>query len=306
LSIIQSCYSPAVQASVPVLSSNENLMKSNAVINQVQSLSSLLGPVIGGILFGLWGLTPIIIIGAASFFISAVMELFIHIPSVKQEKESNVFTLIKNDAQESFAFILHQNPVIFKILLVVCAFNLFISSLMVVGIPTIITINLALSSQLYGISQGFMAAGALLGGLMTGLLSNKLTVDKAHLILAGSALSVVPIALVLILPLPAMVCYVVITLFSMILMALASIFSIMMLSYLQMMTPNELIGKVMSVVIALSVCSQPIGQTMYGFLFSSFSAQPYIVILGAVIITFLITLLSRPLFKDLSLDMDFN
>ena len=49
---ISGTYQPAVQASVPLLVSKDKLMAGNAVINQVNTLSGLLGPVIGGVMAG--------------------------------------------------------------------------------------------------------------------------------------------------------------------------------------------------------------------------------------------------------------
>ncbi len=95
---IQGAYQPAVQASLPLLVSSEHLLQGNAVINLVSSLSGLIGPVLGGILFGFYGLTPILYISTVCFFISAVMEIFIHIPFfMTQIKHSNTllfFSLI--------------------------------------------------------------------------------------------------------------------------------------------------------------------------------------------------------------------
>ncbi|MDR1944733.1 MAG: MFS transporter [Candidatus Peribacteria bacterium] len=59
---IQGAYQPAVQASVPILVEKERIMQGNSVINLINSLASMLGPVIGGILFSIVGLTPILII----------------------------------------------------------------------------------------------------------------------------------------------------------------------------------------------------------------------------------------------------
>ena len=80
LSAIQALYQPAVQASIPVLAAEEHLPAANGVVAQVQALSSLLGPVLGGVLYGWVGLAPIVWVGAACFFGSAVMELFLRIP----------------------------------------------------------------------------------------------------------------------------------------------------------------------------------------------------------------------------------
>ncbi len=77
---ISGAYQPAVQAAIPLLTPPELLMKGNAVINMVSTLSGLLGPVIGGILFGAFGIVPILLISAGCFACSAVMEIFINIP----------------------------------------------------------------------------------------------------------------------------------------------------------------------------------------------------------------------------------
>ena len=52
---ISGTYQPAVQASVPLLVAGDRLVAGNAVINQVNTVSGLLGPVIGGVAFSLWG-----------------------------------------------------------------------------------------------------------------------------------------------------------------------------------------------------------------------------------------------------------
>ena len=49
---IAGAYQPAVQASIPLLAGPEQLTSANAVISMVSTLSALLGPVIGGVLFG--------------------------------------------------------------------------------------------------------------------------------------------------------------------------------------------------------------------------------------------------------------
>ena len=82
---IAGAYQPAVQASIPLLAGPERLTSANAVINMVGTLSSLLGPVIGGVLFGAFGIRPILWVSVGCFFLSAVMELFIRIPHRSEE-----------------------------------------------------------------------------------------------------------------------------------------------------------------------------------------------------------------------------
>ncbi|MFQ9614599.1 MAG: MFS transporter, partial [Clostridium butyricum] len=59
---IQGIYQPTVQASIPFLVPSNDIIQANASINLVASLANLIGPVIGGILFGFWGIIPILYI----------------------------------------------------------------------------------------------------------------------------------------------------------------------------------------------------------------------------------------------------
>lgn len=107
---IQGTYQPAVQASIPVLMSNENLMKGNAAINLVSSLAGLIGPVIAGAVYGFWGLYPILYVSIGCFTFSAIMEIFIRIPFIKQKSEENIFKMGWKDLKESFGYICREQP----------------------------------------------------------------------------------------------------------------------------------------------------------------------------------------------------
>ena len=63
-----------------------------------------------------------------------------------------------------------------------------------------------------------------------------------------------------------------------------SIFSIFAVSLIQQRTPNHLIGKVMAYTSTITLCVQPIGQIIYGFLFDKFSHAIYSVLLPTGII----------------------
>ena len=64
---INGAYQPAVQASIPALLKGEHIMQGNAVINLVSSFTGLIGPVIGGALFGFYGIMPILYVCVICF-----------------------------------------------------------------------------------------------------------------------------------------------------------------------------------------------------------------------------------------------
>lgn len=299
LSMIQAFYEPAVQSSIPVLTSVNNLLKANAIVNQVESLSGFMGPILGGLLYGVWGITPIIIISGFSFFASAVMEIFIKIPFVKQTNGNGIMSIIKSDSKESLEFIGKSNPAITKSILIISAFNLFFTSMIVIGVPTIIKITLLLSNELYGLTQGLMGIGALIGGLLVSVLSSKLKIQNAYLILLGAILAIIPIGVVLLLQLPPMISYVIITIACVACMAIATMLGITMITFIQRETPKHMIGKVMAYAITIITCARPIGQTLYGFLFGALTGQLYLIVFSAVIISLIIALVSKKTFQSL-------
>ena len=156
---ISGTYQPSVQASVPLLVAKEKLMAGNAVINQVNTLSGLLGPVIGGVMFTLWGIYPILLLSAVCFTFSAIMEIFIHIPHEKRPREVGVFRVVGKDLKESYQFVKTEKPIFFSVVFLVSIFNLVLSAVMIVGTPILITQVLGMSDTMYGFTQGALALG---------------------------------------------------------------------------------------------------------------------------------------------------
>ena len=294
---IQGAYQPAVQASMPLLATRDNLLAANAVINQVSALSGLISPILGGVLYGIWGLRPILFAGIACFFISAVMEIFIRMPPAPKREAQGVFAIVCGDLRESFTFIVRERPMICKALCVVLALNLFLSALLVVGLPVLITQTLSLSKELYGLAQGICAAGSLLGGVLLGVFSKRLRLQRVHILLAASAVMLFPVGIFLFLGVSAIVQYWIITIFTFFTMIFATMFSIQMLTFMQMETPPHLTGKVISCALALAMCSQPVGQAMYGLLFEFLPAGA--VVLAGAIISAIIALFSHRVFHGL-------
>ncbi|WP_250673347.1 MFS transporter [Paraclostridium ghonii] len=296
---IQGAYQPTVQASIPLLVDINNLLPANAVINQVSSLSGLLGPVIGGILYGFYGLMPILMASIICFFASAIMEIFIKIPYTKQDTKSRVFSIVKDDFITSLNFIFKDKPVLFKTIGIISCFNLILSSLIMIGIPVIITQILKMSSQAYGITQGMLALGGLCGGIMTGVLANKIKIYHSHIILLFAILGLIPIGVVLMFNVTPMISYVVVTACCFIIMAVCTLFSIQILTFIQSETPSHLTGKVISFCLAMTMCSTPIGQIIYGYLFEELKNDTYIIIFVAVLVSGVIALMSKKVFKSM-------
>lgn len=268
---IQGAYQPAVQASLPVLLHSDHLMAGNAVINGVNSLAGILGPVLGGLMYGLYGLEPILYLSVLCFLISAIMEIFIHIPFQKRGEDQGILALAKLDLLESWHFIRHTRPEIGQVGVLLMVINLVFSALIIIGLPVVITRHLGfpegLGNSLYGYAQG--------------------------------ALALVPIGLVLWLKADPWIIYGVITLTCGLMMVFSTLISIQMLTYVQQVTPEGLIGKVMALITCLMLCANPLGQAVYGVLFEHLAGQLPMIYGGAFLLSVLICRFSKRIFGKL-------
>lgn len=299
---IQGIYQPTVQASIPFLVPSNDIIQANASINLVASLANLIGPVIGGILFGFWGIIPILYISGLCFFAAAIMEMFINIPSVKKYKDTKFLCSILTDMKDSFTFMIHHRPEILKMSFIISIFNLILSACAMIGLPIVITQNLGLSletaNRLYGYVEGAMGAGSLIGWILAGVLAKNIKIRYANLLIIICSLTFLPIAVALSSSLPVITTYVIITASSFFMMMLASFFSIQLMSCLQILTPNELLGKVISCAMCIVMCATPLGQAIYGIAFQHFSKIPQIIFLIAMIFTIIIGLGTTRIFRD--------
>lgn len=301
---IAGAYQPSVQASIPALTSQENFMAANSVINTVSSFASLIGPVLGGVLYSAYGLEPVLWVCMVCFFLSAVMEIFIQIPFRKQASGGGIWKMVRTDFAESVRFIRKEKPVIGKALLVVCGINLFLSAMIIVALPYLVTevLNLEASqaNRLYGFAEGALAAGGLAGGIGAGIFADKLAIHKSGNLVIACAVCVFPIGAALLLFSSGMINYIVITVCCFLVMVFSTVFTVQMMSFIQAETPQNLIGKVIAVILTVSMCAQPLGSALYGVLFELCKGFEYVVVLFAGVVSLMIAVRTRNIFKGFS------
>ena len=269
---------PSVQASIPALASEEHLPAANGVVAQVQALANLLGPILGGMLYGWVGLLPMVAVGGACFFCSAVMELFLRIPFQRRTLAGPPLAALWRDLRDAGRFLTREQPGLLRVLALVALLNLFLSALLVVGLPYLVKISLGLSSLHYSFSEAALSLGSIVGGLLSGLVLRGADIRRAWRFLLGTSLLLLPMALALALGIPSLAAYGVILVSVLLGMACAMLFTVSAQTYLQRATPPHLLGKVASFVAAISTCAMPLGQALYGLLFDALQAHVWVVV----------------------------
>lgn len=303
LSVLGAFESPTVQTCVPQMQTGENLIKGNAVINQVAAVAALIAPILGSILYVAFGLKPIMTASVICFLLTALFEYFIKLQYIASDKQMGIVTIIKNDFSVSMSFICKKQSSILKLLLLSAIVSFFVIGTVMIGLPYIVRTILGLNAEYYGAAESVLGFSAILGSIAAGLLTGKLKIHRLSTVLAALGAFLIPAGIIFLIPTGAVTRYIIVLIAFSGVQFVACIFSIFTLSLIQQKTPNNLIGKVMAYISTITMCAQPLGQTVYGLLFDRFSNAVYIILIPTGIIVCTIGLLAIGLFRQLEREL---
>lgn len=209
LSVLGAFETPTVQACIPTMLQGDNIMKGNAVVNQAASLSYLMAPMIGGVLYALFGLKPVMYASVVCFFITALFECFIKLSYQHLESQGGILSIVKQDFLSSMRYISKEQSSIAKMLFLTAFSRFFVMGITIVGLPYIVRTVLGLNAQYYGAAESALAIATILGSIAAGLLTEKLKIHKLSLILASLGIFIIPAGIAFLLPVSPVIKYVI-------------------------------------------------------------------------------------------------
>lgn len=297
LSGISTLYQPAVQASIPLIVEDDDLTAANGVVAQVGSLSNFLGPVLAGLLYGVFGIKAVILINAVSFLVSAIMELFLEIPYTPPEDKLSPMKLFISEMKESGSYLKHENKHVLRLVEASGLYNLFLVPVFTVCAPFVIKVMLGMSSQVYGVSEGIMAVGMIAGGMFISTRPGFLGIKKIHYVSATMSGAMCVMALALLSPSDSVTgrygILLAMTLGIAAIMAALGIANVIQMTFIQRATKSTMLGKVMAFSTAIATMCVPLGQILYGQLVEHFADRMAVIIFFSGVFTLLVTMFVR-------------
>jgi MFS family permease len=296
IAVLGAFETPTVQAALPQMFRSHGpatLRQAMAVVNQVQQLSSLLPSFLGGVLYATFGIHPMMVITMASFAIAAILECFIHLGAPDRGGEALPSPL--EDLKAGIRFLVHDRPIIFKLMLFSALMNFLTTGFSAIGFPYTIRTVLGFNATVYGISDGLVGVAGVVGAFIAGAFAAKLTMKRFPTALAAFTVTIVPQGIVFLLPVNAWVKLVVLVAFTCGTLITCCFVNLIAIPTIQLSTPEAMTGKVMSICSAMAICAQPLGQMVYGWAYDRFSVAAVLLVtgLGAVIITLAMVPLSK-------------
>ncbi len=177
ISVMDSLFNSASAALMPELVSKEELIEANSAKGGFDAASTIVGPALGGLIYGIWGIKVVFYINGLSFIISAFLAMFItyNKEQVLKEKISKKVFLKEND--EVFKFIVNKKGLLQLFTFAMLA-NFFMAPLFDIIIPYALKRGIGFTSPQYGFIMGSLALGILLGNIAISVYFKRLGLRK--------------------------------------------------------------------------------------------------------------------------------
>jgi MFS family permease len=262
-------YFPAQTAIVPQVLLQDQLQAGNTFVQGTAQLSLFLGPVLAGALIALLGQGAVAGrvpdmrgIGIAfgldtlSFVASLLTLILMRVPGVTKQagEQQNVIESIK----EGFAYV-WSRTVLRVLFLLIVATNFLVMGPLTVGIPVLANIRLAEGAAAFGIIMSAFGGGSLLGIILSGVLPQPKLEHFGTVILLVVASLGVGIALM-----PLFASTVVIAVICLVIGTAAGYERMLLFTWLQKRIPQELMGRVMSLLFFCAIGLAPVSNALAG------------------------------------------
>ncbi|HRU40353.1 MAG TPA: MFS transporter [Candidatus Diapherotrites archaeon] len=174
----------SMESAKPNLVTDDNLIRINLISRIINSLSTILGPAIGGMIFVFADIKCLMLINGFSFFCSGISELFIDYGFNNREGnercfETGSFTLksILPDFKEGFLYTYRQKE-LKEVLNIFIVLNIVLGFSIMVPLPYAVNNVLELDPSAYGFIQGFLPVGTIMGAIAAGKACKKLSYGR--------------------------------------------------------------------------------------------------------------------------------
>lgn len=156
-----------IEAAKPSLVSDDKLVKINSFARIIESMSHLMGPMLGGLIYTLIDTKSFILINGLSFLIAGIIELFINYSYNTTNNELNEQNTkgTYNKLKEGFEYIFTR-PQLKILVYIFISLNFFFNFTIIVPIPYLLNTIWNVDSYVYGIVQSGLPIGMVLGAVL--------------------------------------------------------------------------------------------------------------------------------------------
>jgi len=293
ISILDTFFDPVTSSMLPEIVRESELTKANSVLGAINSISYIIGPILGGVLYPL-GIETVFIINGASFFLSGISEIFIvYVQSTQRVKMT--LQQVWTDFSGGIRYFAHQKSMT-SVMFFAMITNFLAVPIIMVVVPFFAREVVGFTSTQYGFMETAWVIGMLIGNLLIATVFSKKKIQFLFQVGIWGQMGFLFLFSLTTFPFSvsyfggASWCYLAVVSLCFVIIGLFNAYVNTPLSvYFQKAVPSEMRTRVFSVISILSQLIVPLGIAIYGFLTDIYPS--YIIITVSWFITFIVVLL---------------
>lgn len=270
----QALYQPAVQSCVPYLLQGERVLRGTALMGEVGTITTLVGPVVGAFILGIAGIAAAAIISLVLICIAAMIAVVfvrMDVRAADGMTPDGIMPALFGDVVEAMRYV-RDRPQLMGGICSGTLINLLVGSLLSVGTSYLVLQVLHLDALYTSYAQMAFGVGALAGGALLAARPRAFSAVRIWRYELAMALPELGLAAVFALvgtravglPWMNMAAFAALLAAGALAMTYGTIASTCITADLQREAPREMVGKLVALFMTMVNCATPIGQAVYG------------------------------------------
>lgn len=276
-SFINPFISNAYQAVMTEMFHADRIQKVMGYTSSIMSSAVILGPALGGVLFGLFDFYVMILVFFIAYFISAVLDFFVKFKLYYDENnyvsEEDIGEEVlskadkfKKDISKGFVYI-WKSSILKRVFIMAAVINFF-TALLAIYPEKVMIVELGFNPEAVGVINAFDGVGALVAGAVLGSIKQ---VNSPIRVMKTGLLLLTVMFLLFLLPIyvsiPQLGTMIFFAAMGFSIAVLVQVINVPFLTYMQVITPQNIKGRVFSVISIFAMSIQPFGTLLYGVLY---------------------------------------
>ncbi|WP_309868101.1 MFS transporter [Bacillus sp. SLBN-46] len=179
MTVFSTFFGVGMESAKPNIVSKSMLMNINSISKIIDSVSSIMGPILGGVVFAIFDIRSFLIFNGITFILSGISMMLINFKQFQQQsnveppKEPRMEINFFKEIKEGFYYVLERKNIM-NLFVLLISLNFFLGFTVTVPIPYIVNTVLKLGTGNFGIIQGSFPVGMIVGALMVKKLTKKI------------------------------------------------------------------------------------------------------------------------------------
>lgn len=182
LAVNGALFNPAIRVLPAYMLDDEQQQQASSLVTGLFALYSIIGGIVGALLYSYVSVEFIFLFNGLSFIISAISEMFIRVSTKHKDEIIMTVKTIISDIVIGFKYLVKMKP-IFHLLLMASVLNFFTTPVIVNGIPYLIKVDLVKDPIYIASMMSAFTVGVILMSVILGV--RKQSEKASHLIIPG-------------------------------------------------------------------------------------------------------------------------